>query len=126
MFDKHRWAVGVVREAGIPIQSPQGKAITDLLVVSAKRAQRLAKSSGPRGALDDLDFVCMAARALPVEAGASDRIEDALNLPHGTGEGLRLLQDVAAAAIRYYQDEGRDLGAPRPERMREPWKAPAR
>ena len=64
MFDKHRWAVGVVREAGIPIQSPQGKAITDLLVVSAKRAQRLAKSSGPRGALDDLDFVCMAARAL--------------------------------------------------------------
>jgi hypothetical protein len=124
VFGKRRWATGVAREAALAPDTPAGKIVIALLTVSSKRAQRLARTSGPRSEMDDLDFVAMAARALPTDADAVARIEKTLDLPKVDAE--RLLAQVAVAANRFYQDEGRDLGAPRPDRVREPWTPPAR
>lgn len=124
LFGKRRWATEVAEAAGMETHSPAAQAVVRLLVVGAKQAQRMTRNAGPRGDMDDLDFVLMCARALPDNPAAVTRAEKDLGLPQG--EGRTTLAGVAAAAVRLYQSNGRELGAPRPGRMREPWSPPTR
>ena len=122
LFGKRRWAAGVAGAAALEPASNTGRVIIALLVVGSKKAQRMVRGHGPRGDMDDLDFVMMAARALPDNPAAAARLEKTLSIP--LTEANRLLAEVAAAAIRFYQAQGRELGAPRPPRAREPWTPP--
>lgn len=124
IFGKRRWATAVAVRTGLEPKSAAGQAVVNLLTVGSKKAHRLAHADGPRGDLDDLDYVMMAGRALPYEASAAARIEKATSLP--ADQVARLLAEVAAATQRLYLDEGRDLSAPRPGRAREPWFKPAK
>lgn len=124
LFGKRRWAAEVAAAAGLAPKSPDSAAVVRLLVVGSKQAQRMVRKGGPRGDMDDLDFVMMCARALPDDAAAVSRVETDLGL--SDGEGRKILAGVAAAAVRLYQSNGRDLGAPRPGRTREPWSPPSR
>jgi hypothetical protein len=122
LFGKRRWAVKVAQAAALAPASDAGRATVALLVVGPKKAQRLVRGAGPRGDMDDLDFIMRAARALSDNPAAAARLQKALAIP--LTEAERMLAEIAAAAIRVYQGEGRDLGVPRPPRVREPWSPP--
>ncbi len=124
LLGKRRWATDVAEAAGLGAATGPGKAVVRLLVVGSKVAQRMARGSGPRGDLDDLDYVLMAARAMPDNPAAVSRAEKDLGLAEGQGRAALL--KVAAAAVGLYQANGRDLSARRPDRMREPWAPPSR
>lgn len=117
LFGKRRWAVRVVKEAGLKVGSPIAVEAVDLLVGEAKAAQTLCGDTRPE--LDDLDYVTQAARALPEEAGALERLTGRIGLaPDQAGLTLRSVSD---AAVRVFVAQGRELGAQRPDRTREPW-----
>lgn len=118
LFGKRRWAVRVVKEAGLKIGSPIAVEAVDLLVGEAKAAQTL--SGGAQPELDDLDYVMQAARALPEEEAAVGRLTGQIGLaPDQAGLTLKGVSD---AAVRLFIAQGRELGAKRPGRMREPWR----
>jgi tRNA pseudouridine-54 N-methylase len=122
LFAKRRWATEVAGAAGLEAASNTGRVVITLLVIGAKQAHRMVRGEGPRGSVDDLDLVMMAARALPDTPAAAARLEKTLSI--SLGETERLLSEVAAAAVRFYLAQGRDLSAPRPPRAREPWSPP--
>lgn len=118
LLGKRRWAVRVVKGAGLKIGSPLAVEVVDLLVGEAKAAEAL--SGGAQPDLDDLDYVVQAARALPEEEAAVGRLTGQIGM--APDEAGLLLAGVSKAAVTLFTEEGRELGAKRPDRVREPWR----
>jgi hypothetical protein len=118
LFGKRRWAVRVIKAASLKVGSPAAVEVVDLLVQGAKAAERLAGDHDRH--LDDLDFIAQTARALVRDDQAADRLTSRIGI--GPEEAARTLKAAADAADSLFQAEGREPGAPRPGRVREPWK----
>lgn len=118
LLGKRRWAVRAAKAAGLKIGGPLAVEVVDLLVSEAKAAQTL--SGGAQPDLDDLDYVVQAARALPEDEAAVVRLTGRIGM--GPDEAGLLLAGVSRAAVALFTAEGRDLGAKRPDRAREPWR----
>jgi hypothetical protein len=116
LFGKRRWAVRVVKEAGGKVGKPVAVEMVDLLVGGAKRVQR--DLGGPPD-FDDLDHLVRAAKALPGDEAAVERLTSRIG--YAPDQAGLLLTGVADAAVRVYEAEGRSLGAKRGDREREPW-----
>src|SRR5437870_959334 len=106
LFGKRRWSVRVVKEAGLKVGSPVAVEAVDLLVAEAKAAEIL--SGGGQPELDDLDYVVQAARALPEEDAAVERLTGRVGLP--PDEAGVTLKGVSEAALRIFVAEGREPG----------------
>jgi hypothetical protein len=116
LFGKRRWAVRVIKEAGGKVGKPAAVELVDLLVAGAKHVHH--DLGGPPD-FDDLDLVVRAAKALPGDEAAVERLTSRIG--YAPDQAGLLLKGVADAAVRVYEAEGRSLGAKRPDREREPW-----
>lgn len=116
LFGKRRWGVRVVKEAGGQIGKPVAVELVDLVVGRAKAVQR--DLGGPPD-FDDLDHVVRAARALPGDEAAVERLSSRIG--YAPDQAGLLLKSLSDAAVRLYEGEGRSLGAKRRDREREPW-----
>lgn len=102
---KRYWAEQAVRTAGVPLDEPVGRDLTEMLVLGAEQCHRMFRSQPDAPRADDLDFTMISARAMPTSPSAVRRVSERYSLPVETT--TQLLSLVSKAASEVFVAQGR-------------------